>query len=94
MEPSEDVGDAEGAQSDHDALEWQRIIQGRREEQRKIQEQAAAEANRPQLKLPAEYKRAFEKNKMRIHDLTKNIKTLFTDIDEPFVAVALKQKLA
>ena len=44
-------------------------------------------------RMPEEYKRAFAKNEISFNDITKNIKDLFTSIDEPYVAITLKEKL-
>jgi len=44
--------------------------------------------------MPDEYRRAYAKNGISFNNITKNIKNLFTSIDEPYLAVTLKEKIA
>ena len=49
------------------------------------------EKDRKSFNMPEEYRNAFESNEFRMYDLTKNIKTMFQDMDKPFVAASLKK---
>ena len=42
--------------------------------------------NRKGFRMPEEYQRAFEQNECRVYDVSKNLKTMFEELDQPFIA--------